>query len=652
MFIYRIQRKEDYKSLFGNKKESSNAAEDLRTDVLGDNVSRETSSDKIPTGRELKKKAQLDRVRKKGNITDDDPYDFNNPTLKELYKSFRLNNLSMVESAFNALYLWCYDNYYSSGVPVKNKYKNIYAHPSSWFRNAHHLWKHNKWSVAVRILDIFPAVKNFFQNMSSRRNAAADGFLKTMEYDRHSAKKAFNLFISLLSVMGIIFMVFIYQNALKKFDMVPALSLYIDGEYVGEVLSIADVESAKNSVEDSLSVNIGSSYKLDCNIEYKATKISQGSNLTQARLSRALGDVAHRQMNPGYGLYARDVLIAVSESKEVLDNCINESLDNHLTEEQKNDDSIERVSFLNLTVREGTYPKNKFNTEQQIRKMFSLPLNAEADVDKTSEDNHDETNYLPVLNANTLLPVDSDDATTTSDIQSEYSNEALLHQIAIETVIAKTETRTETVPFITECIGYDENMVETKETIVTPGVSGSKTASYLVEYVGDVEISRRLISEVIISEPVTQKIIKGSRPMTEEEQRVRSTGTYIFPSQGEMSSDYGWRTWGSYNEFHKGLDMRSDKGLVLVASDGGEVIQASNKGDGYGKCILIKHDDGTITRYAHCSNLYVEVGQKVAQGEYIADMGATGQVTGVHIHFEIIKDGITVDPLDYLIPRD
>ena len=98
--------------------------------------------------------------------------------------------------------------------------------------------------------------------------------------------------------------------------------------------------------------------------------------------------------------------------------------------------------------------------------------------------------------------------------------------------------------------------------------------------------------------------------------------------------------------------MRSDKGLVLVASDGGEVIQASNKGEGYGKCILIKHDDGTITRYAHCSNLYVEVGQKVAQGEYIADMGATGQVTGVHIHFEIIKDGITVDPLDYLIPRD
>ena len=140
--------------------------------------------------------------------------------------------------------------------------------------------------------------------------------------------------------------------------------------------------------------------------------------------------------------------------------------------------------------------------------------------------------------------------------------------------------------------------------------------------------------------------------MTEDEKLKRSTGTYIYPSQGELSSGHGWRTWGKYNEFHKGIDLRSDKGLVLVASDGGEVIQAKDRGDGYGLCILIKHDDGTITRYAHCSALHVEVGQRVAQGEYIADMGATGQVTGVHVHFEIIKDGVTVNPLEYLIPRD
>ena len=362
-------------------------------------------------------------------------------------------------------------------------------------------------------------------------------------------------------------------------------------------------------------------------------------------------------MMQGYGLYAQDVLIAVSESKAVLDDCISESIENSLTDEQKNDESIERVSFLNLTVREGSFPKSKFNTEEEIRQMFSLTTDKTVSSDETADTSSEQntstdSNFLPVLSTNTLLPVDTDDATTTSDIQMMDSNEALLHQIAIETAITKIETTTEVVPFSTVCVGYDENLVETKETVVTRGVAGSKTASYIVEYVGEIEVSRRLISEVILTEPVTQEIIKGSRPLSEEEKRVKSTGTYVYPSQGELSSEYGWRTWGSYNEFHKGLDMRSDQGLVLVASDGGEVIQAADMGDGYGKCILIRHDDGTITRYAHCSNLYVEEGQKVAQNEYIADMGATGWVTGVHIHFEIIKDGVTVNPKDYLIPRE
>ncbi|MBE6682178.1 MAG: hypothetical protein E7600_07835 [Ruminococcaceae bacterium] len=646
--------------MFGRKKENNGNGipEELGTDVLGGNVSRETLSEYEELNRrDPKKKAQLDKFREKGNITDDNPYDFNNPTLKELYKSFRDNGLSQAESAFNALYLWCYDNYYSSGVPVKNKYKNIYAHPTSWFKNAHHLWRHNKWSVAVRILDIFPTIKGFFGRLSAKHNSTTNDILKTMEYDKHSAKKALNMFISLLSAAGIVFMVFIFQGATKNFKMVPALSLYVDGKHVGEVLSISDVETAKNSIENSMSINTGSSFKLDCLIEYKAARITKGSNLTQARLGRALSEVAHKQMMQGYGLYAQDVLIAVSESKAVLDDCISESIENSLTDEQKNDESIERVSFLNLTVREGSFPKSKFNTEEEIRQMFSLTTDKTVSSDETADtsseqDTSADSNFLPVLSTNTLLPVDTDDATTTSDIQMMDSNEALLHQIAIETAITKIETTTEVVPFSTVCVGYDENLVETKETIVTRGVAGSKTASYIVEYVGEIEVSRRLISEVILTEPVTQEIIKGSRPLSEEEKRVKSTGTYVYPSQGELSSEYGWRTWGSYNEFHKGLDMRSDQGLVLVASDGGEVIQAADMGDGYGKCILIRHDDGTITRYAHCSNLYVEEGQKVAQNEYIADMGATGWVTGVHIHFEIIKDGVTVNPKDYLIPRE
>ena len=85
-----------------------------------------------------------------------------------------------------------------------------------------------------------------------------------------------------------------------------------------------------------------------------------------------------------------------------------------------------------------------------------------------------------------------------------------------------------------------------------------------------------------------------------------------------------------------------------MAADGGEVIFAGYDKSGYGESITIRHDDGTKTRYAHNSELYVEVGQKVAQGEVIAAMGKTGMATGVHVHFEIIVNGSVQNPYDYL----
>lgn len=631
-----------------NKAKNQVSSEVSRTDVLdATDVSRETLSEKEQrqAKKEMAKKVELDAVRKKGGITDDDPYDFDNPTLKELYRDFRKNKLSVIESGFNALYLWCYDNYYSSGVPVKNKYKNIYAHPSAWFRNAHHMWRHNKWSVAVKALEIIPSISRFFTGLKEKNNKATENFWRSIEYSRVSAKKMLSLCLSIASFIGIGAVVTLWVGAMNNFEMVPALSLFIDGKYVGEVLSISDAEKAKVSIEDTLSVNLGSSYKLDCEIEYKATKIAEGSNLTQARLSRAFSETAHKNMKSGYGLYAYDVLVAVVESRQLLEESLNESLQMRLSDEQKNDESIAHISYLNFTIREGTYPESFFCSIDEIRHMFSLPTL----TDESNTGESQPADHLNVSDMTTLFA--TGDAGTSSDIQSD-NNEELLHQIAIETVITKTETRNEEIPFDIVVAGEDPELAENKIRVVKEGVNGIKTATYHVEYVNNTEKSRRLINEVVVSEPSPQEIIKGIRPLTEEELRVKSTGTYIFPSPGEISSKYGWRTWGSYNEFHKGLDMRADKGLVLVASDGGEVIQATNKGDGYGLCILIKHDNGHITRYAHCSALHVEVGDKVAQGDYIADMGATGWVTGVHIHFEIIIDGATVDPLDYLIPRD
>lgn len=603
------------------------------------NVSRETSKKSIYE-KEKEKKSDLDKVRRKGNITDDNPFDFNNPPLKALYQNFRANDLSIVESGFNALYLWCYDNYYSSGVPIKEKYRNIYAHPASWFKNTHGMWRHNKWSLAVRLLEIVPAISRTVEKQRLGKKKFKENFWKTFEYSHKSAKKALHFASYLLLAAATAAIIAVWHSSAKQLDLIPALKLYVDGSYVGDVLSVYDAESAKDSVEKSLSVNLGSTYNLDCVVRYRPTKIKEGSNLTPARLNRAFGEAAHKEMLNGYGLYVYDVLVAVAEDRAWLEDSISESLDTKLSEKQKSD--TEKVSYNNFVVKQGTYPKKFFSSAQEIRQLFSLPENPEEKAESSAD-------YLNISEKTTLL-TGKNTAGTSSDVSDSSARQPTM-QIAIETVITKRVTERETIPYGTD-YNYTDELPENRKIVTKDGKNGSKHATYIIEYGEDNrEISRRLLSEVVISEPINQVVSQGTRPLTEEEKRTASTGTYIYPSQGDITSGYSWRAFGGYNEFHKGIDISSGSGLVLVASDGGLVIQAHDRGDGYGKCVLIEHDDGTITRYAHCSKIRVDIGQRVAQGEHIADMGATGQATGVHVHFEVLKDGKTVNPMDYLPER-
>ena len=126
-----------------------------------------------------------------------------------------------------------------------------------------------------------------------------------------------------------------------------------------------------------------------------------------------------------------------------------------------------------------------------------------------------------------------------------------------------------------------------------------------------------------------------------------STGSYIWPTYGTLSSRFGYRdtTIGSNN--HQGIDISGPAGRPIRAADGGEVIR-SGWSRSFGNVVQIRHDNGHITIYAHCSSLLVSVGDRVSQGQEIARKGRTGTASGVHLHFELIIDGVHVDPLLYL----
>ena len=128
-------------------------------------------------------------------------------------------------------------------------------------------------------------------------------------------------------------------------------------------------------------------------------------------------------------------------------------------------------------------------------------------------------------------------------------------------------------------------------------------------------------------------------------------GKFIWPcdlSVKRISSTYGYRTYYIYGkkvtDFHRGIDIPSAVGTDIYAAQTGKVVVAERHSS-YGNYIVVDHGGGISTLYAHCSKLLVKVGDTVKQGDHIAEMGATGNVTGPHLHFEVRVDGKIQDPI-------
>lgn len=123
------------------------------------------------------------------------------------------------------------------------------------------------------------------------------------------------------------------------------------------------------------------------------------------------------------------------------------------------------------------------------------------------------------------------------------------------------------------------------------------------------------------------------------------TPQYIQPAKGTLTSGYGWR-WG---RMHKGIDIAAPVGTPIVAASAGTVIFSGWNTGGYGYLVEIRHQDGSVTKYAHNSKLLVKSEDFVKQGQTIALMGSTGYSTGSHLHFEIIlPEKGHVNPIAFL----
>lgn len=203
---------------------------------------------------------------------------------------------------------------------------------------------------------------------------------------------------------------------------------------------------------------------------------------------------------------------------------------------------------------------------------------------------------------------------------------------------------------------YDDSQSSSYKKVKTEGKNGEEEVTIRTTFTDGMQTDAVETDSKIITKAVDEVVVKGSKDGVVEESSSVSksssgssaSGTFCWPVPytHSISSYYEWR-WG---RMHNGIDIASGgiSGQPIVASDGGTVIQAGDKGDGYGNYVIIDHGNGYKTLYGHCSSLAVSYGQYVSQGETIGYVGSTGNSTGPHLHFEIIYNSNKLNPLQFV----
>jgi murein DD-endopeptidase MepM/ murein hydrolase activator NlpD len=208
----------------------------------------------------------------------------------------------------------------------------------------------------------------------------------------------------------------------------------------------------------------------------------------------------------------------------------------------------------------------------------------------------------------------------------------------IEVIVDREMNQLQEIPFANEVV-EDASLPKGETTEKQAGQNGSKSVTYLTSEQNGITVKQDQTNEQILTQPVNHIVIKGTKAIPS-----RGEGTFAWPTVGGYVSSKQGARWG---KMHKGIDIARPSDKTIKAADSGVVVSAG-WGGGYGNKIIIDHQNGFRTLYGHMSSLNVKVGQVVSKGTAIGIMGATGDATGVHLHFEVYKNGSLVDPLAYL----
>ncbi len=149
-----------------------------------------------------------------------------------------------------------------------------------------------------------------------------------------------------------------------------------------------------------------------------------------------------------------------------------------------------------------------------------------------------------------------------------------------------------------------------------------------------------------------ERSFRELKTLLEEKRSLLASTPTIWPVKGMVTAGYGYRSspFTGQREMHEGLDVAAPPGTAIVATAEG-VVSFAGPLSAFGNVVFINHGHGFTTFYAHNSSNRVKEGQLVKRGEVIAYVGATGRATGPHVHYEVQVNGVTVNPMKYIIDQ-
>jgi murein DD-endopeptidase MepM/ murein hydrolase activator NlpD len=213
----------------------------------------------------------------------------------------------------------------------------------------------------------------------------------------------------------------------------------------------------------------------------------------------------------------------------------------------------------------------------------------------------------------------------------------------LDIIVQFQNTLIEPIEFATEYI-QDSSLYASQRVTTKAGVEGEERVTYDITMKNGYPTEVEVLQRETLLEPVTRVVKVGTKRTL-----TRSSRTNFGVVVGTLTSGFGYRKdpISGVRKFHNAIDIAAPRGTPVYAYTNGKVVTAG-WGNMTGNYVVIDHGGGLRTKYLHLSSISVSAGQTVKVGQKIGGVGSTGYSTGNHLHFEVTKNGVAVNPLLYL----